>query len=117
MKSQIAECYPECRSFPLTTERRKVEKRNGDTDQGKKMALRSCTWSWRLGTFEREKEKQNKTKNKYKERDIQENDNELNILAKLKKENQLTKILHCDVTFISCAFPRSQIKEILKVHI
>lgn len=40
-------------------------------------------------------------KKKYKERDRQENDNELNILAKLKKENQLTKMLHSDVKFVS----------------
>lgn len=52
--------------------------------------------------------------NKYKQRHMQKNDNELNILAKLKKETRLTKMLHSNVKFVLCAFLRSQIKNIFK---
>ena len=37
----------------------------------------------------------------YKERDMQENDNDTNMLTKLKKENQLIKTLPYDANAIS----------------
>ena len=37
----------------------------------------------------------------YKERDMQENDNDTNMLTKLKKENQLIKTLPHDANAIS----------------
>lgn len=37
----------------------------------------------------------------YKERDMQENDNDINMLTKLKKENQLIKMLPYDANAIS----------------
>lgn len=87
MKSSTAECYTECCSFLLTTERRKEKPRNQENaDQGKIMASEYFTGSISLGAGiqdEEKKQKNKKQKPEFKERDQQENGNENNILTKL----------------------------------
>ena len=41
-------------------------------------------------------------------------ENEVNLLAELKAENQQTKMLHSDVKFVLCAFLKSQMQKIFK---
>lgn len=45
---------------------------------------------------------------------MQENDNETNTLTKLKKDNQLVKMLHSDVKFVLLDFLRSPVRKIFK---